>query len=112
MIIIVLTLSFLIITFTLFLNLLEELLNATVALVGGMLLLTDVYIHATKGPLPESGLLDSLMYIVSSHGRHRCIGGILPPNSRWRGGPLSLNILIIIAIAMPRSRTHMPLVLQ
>ena len=47
MLIIVLILSFLIILFSLSLNFLEELLNASVALVGGMLLLADVYIHAT-----------------------------------------------------------------
>src|SRR4051812_26017213 len=69
MLIIVLILSFLIILFTLSLNLLEKLLNAHVALVEGMLLLADAYIHATKGPLPEWGLLDLLMYIVMCHGR-------------------------------------------
>src|SRR4051812_37219368 len=91
MLIIVFILIFLIILSTLFLDLLEELLNATVALVGCMLLLTDVNIHATKGPLPKTGLLDLLMHIVSSHSRHRGIGCILPPNSGW-GGSSSVSI--------------------
>src|SRR3954469_25610855 len=112
MLIIVFIFTFLIILSTLFLDFLEELLNATIALVECMLLLTDVDVHATKGPLPKAGLLDPLMHIVSSHSRHRGIGGILPPNSRRGGSPLSLNLLIIIPIAMPRSRPHTPLPLK
>src|SRR3954469_8116140 len=104
MLIIVFIFTFLIILSTLFLDLFEELLNAAVALVGCMLLLAYVDIHATKGPLPKAGLLDPFMHIVSSHGWHRGIGGILPPNSRWRGSPLRLNLLIIIPIVTPRSR--------
>src|SRR4051812_43013005 len=53
------------------------------------------------------------MYIVPGHGRHRCTGGILPPSSRGRWSPLSLiPLLIIIAIATPRGRPHVPLLLQ
>src|SRR4051812_6800695 len=109
MLIIVLALSLHIIRFALSLDFLEELLNTPVALVGGMLLLADVNIHAAKSPLPETGLIDPLMNIVLSHGRHRCIGGILPPNSRRGWSPRSLiSLLIIIAIATPRSRPHTP----
>src|SRR3954469_12315420 len=109
MLIIVFILTFLIIISTLCLDIFEDLLNVAVALVGCMLLLAYVDIHATKGPLPKAGLLDSLMHIVSSHSRHRGIGGILPPNSRWRGSSLCLDFLIIIPIATPWSRPHMPL---
>src|SRR3954471_10652283 len=96
MLIIVFIFTFLSISSTLVLYLFKELLNAAVALVRCMLLLADVNVHAAKGPLPNAGLLDPLMHIVSGHGRHRDIGGILPPNSRWRGIPLRLNLLIII----------------
>src|SRR3954468_21356483 len=106
MLIIVFIFTFLSISSTLVLDLFEKLLNAAVALVGCMLLLTDVNVHATKGPLPKAGLLDPLMHIVSSHRRHRGIGGILPPNSRRGGSPSSLNLLINIAIATPRGRPH------
>src|SRR3954468_8638866 len=113
MLIIVFIFTFLSISSTLILDLFEKLLNAAVALVGCMLLLANVNIHATKGPFPKAGLLDPLMHIVSSHGRHRGIGGILPPNSRWRGRPLRLNLLIsIITISTPWSRPHVPLLPQ
>src|SRR5215216_5813020 len=91
MLITVFIFTFLIILSTLYLDLFEKLLNVAVALVGCMLLLANVDVHATKGPLPKAGLLDPLMHIVTSHSRHRGIGGILPPNSRWGGSPLRLN---------------------
>src|SRR3954469_322648 len=109
MLIIVFILTFLIIISTLCLDIFEDLLNVAVALVGCMLLLANVDVHAIKGPLPKDGLLDPLMHIVSSHSRHRGIGGILPPNSRWEGSPLRLNLLIIIIpIATPWGRPHAP----
>src|SRR3954466_14814576 len=90
MLIIVFIFTFLITLSNLFLDLFEKLLNAAVALVGCMLLLANVDVHATKGPLPKAGLLDPLMHTVSSHSRHRGIGGILPQNSRWGESPLRL----------------------